>query len=1000
MGEIPTLRQSAGVTSTRESAFAAIELVRSGEFRAARSIVEAELPRSATDPYVGAAALHLGRLLDDAPLRDAINPSALWQAVVRGGSQDAVAFFGGAYAQTIGEPLAAREVLAVALRSGGSLEASIETILVAAELGDRPLRARALAKIEPQDADAVPGLHGVFEHARALAERAGGGPERAREFAARARLAYVRAGWAYYAARADELSGNERAAEHTYRRLRAVHDLNRLAGSRTPSAAGNTAGLSPREREVADLVAAGFSNKAIAERLRISAKTVEKNITAIYDKLGVSKRVQLAQRIAGSAPARAAAGSLPEPLTPFIGRAEELAELQERLARNRLVSLVGAGGSGKSRLATEFARRERSRFPDGTWFVDLAALGEASSVLPALAGTLGVRRDSQRSIEAAVFAWLENRTLLLVLDNAEHLLPALARSVRALLDAAPNLRLVATSRQRVGVFGENVFRVGAMREADGIAFFRDRAQAAGTAIDDDDLARRVCARLDGIPLAIELAAARLCDLTLQQLAGAIEERVPVLRSDEVGIGSRHRSIDALVDWAYEPLAPADQSIFRHAAVFAGTLALDTAVHLFGPEANAGLAVLHRTSLIDRLPSGAYRMLYVVRDVALAKLRALGEERDAFVAFAAYYDALLATANAEWFVKPIAAWLEPLRAERHNILAAIDWCLEQQNDVETGIRMTANAARIWSEMGREPELEPYLDEALRRAPRSAHRVRAQLWRARAIAFDNMRAQAEALDAARRALEEALAGGDDVDIALAHLAVGAASASMQDAATARSHLETALVTFSARGLKRSAAAALTSLAIIAGDDEQRIAMFADVLEAARSLDDALLEAITLVNLSVFNRRLGRVESARDSARHATAMLARLDAPLRLAYASLALARTEYSCGDMAAAVDAAGNALRYFTTLDAPGLRAKCAVWIAKALASEAPALAARFCGYADAHRRLAGEDEGGEDVAPRELLAGQLGRETFARLAAASASSDALSLLAEIALSRG
>ena len=950
MGEIPTRRKATGVNASRDPAFAAVEHVRTGDFRSARSIVGAALARDATDPYLAGAALHVGRVLDERPLLEAVDAAALWHAVVRGGSHDAIAFFGGAYAAAIGESLAAREILETALSSGASFDASIETILAAAELGERTLRARVLVKIEPIANDAAAALRGMFEHASALTAFAAGDAERARIHGARARLAYLRAGWTYYAARADELCGDKRSAQRTYRRLGATNELKRLAAT-APSAAPGEALLSPREREVADLVAAGLANKAIAQRLFISPKTVEKNITALYGKLGVATRVQLARRILGNAPpGKAPAANLPEPITPFVGRTEELADLHDRLTRNRLLSLVGPGGSGKSRLATELARRVEAQYSGGAWFVDLAPLRAGDNVMPALAATLGIARDPSRPTEAAVSAWLAGRTVMLVLDNCEHLLPNVAAAIRGLLESAPKLHVITTTRQRIGIFGENVFRVGAMHPSDASAFFHDRARAAGSPPAGADLVRRICDRLDGIPLAIELAAAHLFELTPEQLAAAIEARVPVLRTADTGIGARHRSIDALIDWGYEPLPASEQRIFRHVAVFAGTFRVETAVRLFGRDAVPAIESLRRRSLIERLPSGGYRMLQIVRDVALAKLCALDEERDALAGFATYYDELLAAAAAEWYIKPIATWLEPLQADRHNILAAVDWCLLQGHAVDAGIRMTANAARIWSEMAREPELEPYLNEALRCADQGEVGARTQLWLARARNFDVVRAGPEAVTAAHRALESARESGDPVAIGMSNLAVGSAAASMRDIPTARTHLEAALATFGDLGLKRPAASAHTALAIIAEDDpEKSAASFRAVLDAARSLDDALLEAITLSNLSIPLAALGKVEEAAACARQATGIFERLGAPLRLARSHIVLARAELACGNLAASVDAAGLALRYFADIDAPLLRADAAEYIAKALADRAPSLADTLRGYVEALR---------------------------------------------------
>ena len=963
--------------------------LREGDMRMARALAVQALAHSCDDPFAAGAALLVAHATADAALVNDVDAAACWERVRRDGNVAAIAFFGGAYASTIGDAFAAREILEAVFRKTPPVAASIEALLAAAECGDRALAANVLARIATIAADAPPELRAVAAHAAAVIGRTGDDAAGAHTAAIQAQRDYARAGWAYYAARAAELAGDARAAQSAYRRAGAVHDVARLAAAERPDAADTLSMLARRERDVATLIAAGLANKEIAARLNISVKTVEKNVTAIYAKLGITRRVQLARLLAPKPDREAVNGNLPEPLTPFIGRADELADVHERTRRNRLLSLVGPGGSGKSRLACELARREAGTHADGTWFVDLTTIADANGMWPLLAVTLGIARDPQRSLDATVVAWLAKRAVLFVLDNAEHLLPAFGRAVHALLQAGPGVRIIITSRERAGVFGENVFRVGPMRRADGTAFFRERAAAAGASVADERLAETICDRLDCIPLAIELAAARLYDLSLEALASAVEGHVPVLATDDVGIPPRHHSIDALVEWGYEPLSAAAQHAFRGAAVFNGAFPRAAAQALLGADARVHLERLGRASLVEVLPSGGYRMLQVVRDVALAKLRAHGEDGAGFRNFAAYYDEMLAVADDEWFVRPIGSWLEPLKADSHNILAAIHWSLGQEHDLERGVRMTANAARIWSELAREPELEPYLTKALQHAEIAPARVRVRLWLARSRALDIMRAGAQAVEASRHAFADALEGGNVVDIAMCRLAIGSASATLRDIPTAREHLTAALEILREQRLKRPEASALTALAIIAETDAQRAADFRDVLAIARALGDPLLEAITLSNLSIVSTALGESETARTFSREAAAIFERLAAPMRLARARIDLARAEYACGNPDGTAEAAGAALRYFATLGAPLLRAECATWIAKARAPNSPVLAASFCGYATAMRRA-----GGENVSDpiEDVLRERLGSERFTTLAAEGGAQDASALL--------
>jgi DNA-binding CsgD family transcriptional regulator len=572
----------------RTTAEAAVLRLREGDLRAAAALGAQALAVAPADPHAAAAALLVAAVSGDGALVRDLDAAAVWEATLAAGDADATAFFGGAYASTIGDAFGAREILAAVFRRTPSAAASIEALLAAAGSGDRALQAAVTARIESMASDAPPGLRAAGEHAAATIAQAGGNHEEARRLATRAQRGYERAGWAYYAAKAAELAGDVRAARRAYRRFGAARDAERLAAGEH-IAHDALAALTAREREVAALVAAGLANKEIAAGLGISVKTVEKNVTAIYAKLGIVRRVQLARLFAPKRERDTQRGNIGDARTPFFGRRAELAELRERALRHRLLSLVGPGGSGKTRLATELAQRLADLHSGGVWFIDLAGVATPAAVWPFVAATLGVPRDPQRSLDAAVCRWLDARVPLLVLDNAEHLLPDIARVVNALLEAGPGVRIIVTSRERVGVFGENVFRVGSMQAIDGLGFFREKAVAAGARVDDEQLAAAICERLDRIPLAIELAAARLYELSVPELAAAIVRHVPVLATADVGIPARHHSIDALVEWGYAPLPPPAQRAFRHAAVFAGNFPLAAALAVLGPGARADLA---------------------------------------------------------------------------------------------------------------------------------------------------------------------------------------------------------------------------------------------------------------------------------------------------------------------------------------------------------------------------------------------------------------------------
>ncbi|HEY7073579.1 MAG TPA: LuxR C-terminal-related transcriptional regulator, partial [Acidimicrobiales bacterium] len=402
-----------------------------------------------------------------------------------------------------------------------------------------------------------------------------------------------------------------------------------------------TSEISAREAEILSLVAEHRSNAEIGARLFISVRTVETHVSSLLRKLGVPDRRALAEVAVELARAertsRALAG-FPSPLSPFVGRARERAELRDAVGAHREVTAVGPGGVGKTRLALAAATDLAGDFADGVWFVDLVPVTDPAMVGSAVAAELGAGEQQGRTIEDSVVAALTDRHSLLVLDNCEHVAEGVAPFVERLLARCPNVRVLTTSRARLLVPYERVYPVPSLSldgdDADAVALFRERAAAAGWTVEAGDLvqAAGVCRRLDGVALAIELAAARLPALGLDGLVAGLSDHLRLLvgghRADD-----RHRSIRAMLDWSQALLGAADLTVLRRVSVFVSPFTAAAAAEVaghppLGPgEVVDGLARLADQSLLAVAASAGgtrYRGLETIRQYGIEQLVDTGE----------------------------------------------------------------------------------------------------------------------------------------------------------------------------------------------------------------------------------------------------------------------------------------------------------------------------------------------------------------------------------------
>ncbi len=665
--------------------------------------------------------------------------------------------------------------------------------------------------------------------------------------------------------------------------------------------------LTPRQWQVVELVVEGYTNRRIAARLGISTRTAETHLDEIRNRLGVGTRAQIAAWAAAqrerhgqaedvlrgrpavappgqpAGPRTPLASRMPGVLTSFVGRADDLRKLRDLMPRCRLLTLWGPGGCGKTRLAFQLFSELSPGYEGGAWLVELGRVSQPGLVTFAIAEAMGIREDAADPLSDSIVRRLSAGRVLIVLDTCEHLVGEVAEVALALASRCGEATVVATSRQPLGVSGERLYRVrplglpaaGAsladIGSSEAVQLFVDRARAFDP---DFELSAanvasvvRVCRSLDGLPLAIELAAADIKVLSVAGLAGRLEQSLGLLSTGAREWPDRHRTLEAMIGWSHDHLGEREQVMFRRLAVFRSGFGLAAAEQVCAgpglPAAEAGhaLAELVSRSLV-LADEGACRQLDTVRAFGRRLLAQAGEDDEVFRRLA---ERCLASHHWEnWPDRERTSDGEDVDAD---LQSALVWC--ESRDGELGLRLAVAAAQRWAWRGYPVQARHWIERMAATVPRSSPlAARAELEIAK-IAFVH-----GAYDEMSRHIGNAMRAID-----------GGADPSLQ-----------------------AVAQRLQGLAVYgSGDNSGAIRVFKDAIAAARKSGDRWGEAQAHYHAGCALGGTGYLEEAQAHLRHSIAIRASLDQRGRPLMAMTVLAMVTLKRGDIAPAREILADAI---------------------------------------------------------------------------------------------
>jgi predicted ATPase len=557
---------------------------------------------------------------------------------------------------------------------------------------------------------------------------------------------------------------------------------------------------------------------------------------------------------------RAPLHNLPRQLTSFLGRDAVVAEIGEFVESAPLVTIVGTGGAGKTRAAVEVGRRLLGQFAHGVWFVELAPLSDPALVPQALAGALHVQESPRRSLLETLIAFLAHKCLLIILDNCEHVISQTRAVAASLLRDCPSVALLATSREALSITGERTYQIPSLAvpkqsrpspveaaKYGAVALFVDRVRAATTRFEltaeNVQPVVEICRRPDGLPLALELAAARAGVLSPQEICDRLDRVFDVLTGAPQGSIPRHATMRAVIDWSYELLSPQARLFFQRLAIFAGGFTLETATAVCSDERVLQQDVLELLStligqslvMVDLAHGSArYHLLDATRQYALERLAASGERQ---VLAARHAVALLRVAvrlDRQWYVASEQAWFREAEAELDNFRAALEWSLEARNDLRSGSLLAGALARLWYSLS-PVEGRRWVRLAIDSTEKNHVEELARLYIADAELCGALGESAASLASAQEALR-LRSTLDDLQVARAQHAAGSALAATGNGSKGETLLQEALATAERLANRRLQALALSDLGTVRSRRE-------DVSGARRFYAEALALYISL-------------------------------------------------------------------------------------------------------------------------------------------------------------
>jgi predicted ATPase/class 3 adenylate cyclase len=629
--------------------------------------------------------------------------------------------------------------------------------------------------------------------------------------------------------------------------------------------------------------------------------------------------------------------NLPQHATSFVGREREQDEVAKALKRARLLTLVGVGGIGKTRLALQVAANLLDDYPDGVWFVELAAVADPSAVTHAIAKVLGTAEEPGGSLVDVVSRWAADKQFLLVLDNCEHLIAACAVLSEQLLRGAPGLKLLATSREPLRISAEVIYPVPTLGvpepgkpEADAtysrypaVRLFAERASAVLPSFALDARNGRtiadICRDLDGIPLAIELAAARVRAMPVETIAARLDDRFRLLSTGSRTALPRQQTLRALIDWSHDLLSAQEREVFRRLSVFAGGWTLEGAEAVCSCGEVDGRDVLELlTSLVDKslvaveLDGARYRLLETIRNYGEEKLQASGEESAVRERHLDFYLAFAEAAESSQNGPDRAAWRARLDLEQENLLSAHSFCGSSAEAGAKGLRLANSMQMYWFRSGLLPMGKRVMKEALLHPGAQVRDKQRSVALSAAGLFCSFAGE---YDEAVRFLDESLAIardlGDSSQIIATLESLGFAELGRGRVKAARGHAEEALALARKSGDQRKLASAVNAVAQMHradGDVAAAEPLYDEVVTLGRRLDDIELVAYGLLNLAMTYVARAAYDDATRALKEIIA-IARQTRSMPVGQSALEVA------SGLAASIGEAALALRFFGAAEA-------------------------------------------------------------------------------------